>query len=209
MRFRGLTIAAAAAALAAGGASVLHGALGEPRDRLVIAATMEPAAGHVSNGRVHLTADQVDQTRDPAHWPEEVRSLLSVDGELRHGEWLWNDRGVPKGRPTVRVDLRTQLISVVRGGHEIGTAVILYGANSHATPLGRFPVLSKAADYRSRTYDAPMPFTLRLTPDGVALHGSDVRSGRATHGCIGLPLEFARRLFEQVEPGDEVLILRS
>ena len=56
---------------------------------------------------------------------------------------------------------------------------------------------------------APMPFTLRLTADGVAIHGSDVRERFATHGCIGVPLEFARRLFEQAHVGDEVFVLES
>ena len=173
----------------------------------------EPGNGPVAAplaGRVYLTPQQVAQTRSPALWPEPTRSLLAIDEPLRHGEWRWDDSGIPAGRAAVRVDLTTQLVSVTRGGHEIGTAVILYGADQgHATPMGRFPVLSKSAHYRSTAYDAPMPYALRLTADGVALHGSDVRAGRATHGCIGLPLEFARRLFNQVQVGDTVLILRS
>jgi lipoprotein-anchoring transpeptidase ErfK/SrfK len=54
-----------------------------------------------------------------------------------------------------------------------------------------------------------MPFTLNLTEDGVAIHGSDVRRGMATHGCIGLPLEFAELLFREVSKGDEVVIVRQ
>jgi lipoprotein-anchoring transpeptidase ErfK/SrfK len=97
-------------------------------------------------------------------------------------------------------------MSAFRSGHEIGTAVILYGADEKPTPLGTFPILARFRDHRSRAYDAPMPYTLRLTPDGVAIHGSNVRWGAATHGCVGVPLEFARRLFEQVHVGDEVTI---
>ena len=52
-----------------------------------------------------------------------------------------------------------------------------------------------------------MPFTLRLTEDGVAIHGSDVRWGRATHGCVGVPLQFAEKLFGEVNKGDQVLII--
>ena len=52
-----------------------------------------------------------------------------------------------------------------RSGHEIGTAVILYGADGLPTPTGKFPILAKLKDHRSITYDnAPMPYTLRLTP---------------------------------------------
>ena len=170
---------------------------------------VEEASSVVKYGRVHLAATQIKQTRDPGQWPEEIRSLLNVDHKLHHGEWLWDDRGVPLGRPTIRIDLGQQLISVFRNGHEIGTAMILYGANSHETPLGRFPILSKTVNHRSRKYDAPMPYALWLTEDGVALHGSKVRSGSATHGCIGLPIGFARHLFEQAQRGDKVLILRS
>jgi hypothetical protein len=36
----------------------------------------------------------------------------------------------------------------------------------------------------------------------VAVHGSDVRWGRATHGCVGVPGAFARRLFAAAKEGD-------
>ena len=60
---------------------------------------------------------------------------------------------------------------------------------------------------RSTLYDADMPYMLRLTTDGVAIHASNVRAGAATHGCIGIPPEFAKLLFEQVRRGDLVAIL--
>jgi len=41
----------------------------------------------------------------------------------------------------------------------------------------------------------------------VAIHGSNVREGYATHGCIGVPLEFARLLFGAAVKGDQVVIL--
>jgi hypothetical protein len=168
-------------------------------------ATATPAIIQPSD-RVSLTSAELQQFRGDG-WPANLQSLLNVDRRLKYGEFVWNDSGVATGPVSVRVDLGTQLISVFRGGHEIGTAVILYGADSHVTPMGTFPVLEKLRDHRSRTYDnAPMPYTLRLTTDGVAIHGSDVRSGAATHGCVGVPLEFARRLFEQASAGDEVTI---
>jgi len=85
--------------------------------------------------------------------------------------------------------------------------VILYGADAVPTPAGKFPVLAKLKDHRSQTYNAPMPYTLRLTPDGVSIHASNVRWGYATHGCVGVPPEFAARLFAAVSVGDEVLIV--
>jgi lipoprotein-anchoring transpeptidase ErfK/SrfK len=52
-----------------------------------------------------------------------------------------------------------------------------------------------------------MPYTLRLTADGVSIHGSNVRWGYATHGCVGVPTAFASKLFEAVSVGDDVLIV--
>jgi len=128
---------------------------------------------------------------------------------MHYGDFLWDDKGVPAGQTWVRVDLKSQLISVFRSGHEIGTAVILYGADSVPTPTGKFPVIAKLKDHRSATYDAPMPYTLRLTADGVSIHASDVRWGYATHGCIGVPVEFAAKLFEAMRVGDEVFVVDS
>ena len=58
-----------------------------------------------------------------------------------------------------------------------------------------------------RSYDAAMPYMLRLTEDGVAIHGSNVRQGYATHGCIGVPIDFAKLLFGAAKKGDPVVIL--
>jgi len=141
--------------------------------------------------------------------PGGVRSLLRTEGVMRHGDFRWDDKGVAAGPLTIWVDLRTQLVSVFRGGHEIGTAVIVYGDNTMESPLGRFPILSKHRDYHSRTYDAPMPHSLFITNTGVALHGSPMSSRRATHGCIGLPDKFAQHLFDAASVGDSVEIVRS
>ena len=141
--------------------------------------------------------------------PPGAQSVLNAPERMRHGQFIWNETNVPDGPVVIRVDTRTQLMSVFRAGHEIGTAVILYGTEANGTPLGRFPVKDKRRDYHSRTYDAPMPFSLWLTDDGVAVHGSDVRWGRATHGCVGLPLAFAQKVFDAASVGTPVEIYRS
>lgn len=137
----------------------------------------------------------------------QVRSLLDIERPLEFGGFVWDEAGVPAGPVWVRVDLGLQTLSVFRAGHEIGTAVILYGADGKPTPAGVYPVLERARDHRSTLYDAPMPYMLRLTRDGVAIHASSVRASAATHGCIGVPLAFARRLFAQVRRGDRVAII--
>ena len=139
-----------------------------------------------------------------------VKSLLKLTEPLSYGEYVWDEKGVPKGQIWVLVDPVHQLISVFRGKHEIGTAVTLYGADTFPTPPGHFRILARIKDHRSRTYNnAPMPYTLRLTNDGVSIHGNNVMEGYASHGCVGVPLAFARHLFAETKLGDEVFILRD
>jgi len=168
-----------------------------------VAKTSQKDAGK----RIFLTKAQVSQAVASGAFDRPVKSLLSVKSPLRFGDFSWDERGVPAGPTWVRVDLNSQLISVFRAGHEIGTAVVVYGADGLPTPTGKFPILAKLKNHRSSTYDAPMPYTLRLTRDGVSIHGSNVRWGTATHGCIGVPLNFAQRLFTAAHVGDEVEIM--
>ena len=135
-----------------------------------------------------------------------VKRVLPIDGPFRHGDYVWDDAGVPAGPMVVTIDLAAQTLSVFRGGYEIGSAVILYGATDKPTPLGRFAISQKDADHVSSLYGAPMPYMLRLTNDGVSIHGSDVKWGRATHGCVGVPTAFAKKLFAAVKLGDVVIV---
>ena len=167
----------------------------------------QPVAKPSIEGRVFLNGAQVEQALASRTLDRPVKSLLTVKSPLQFGDYQWNDQSVPDGPLWIRVDLGAQLISVFRAGHEIGTSVIVYGGDNKRTPGGKLHILARDKDHRSSIYDADMPYTLQLTYDGVAIHGSDVRSGRATHGCVGVPLEFARRLFDAAKVGDEVVII--
>lgn len=136
-----------------------------------------------------------------------VKRVLRIEGPLRHGDYVWDDKGVPDGPIFITVDMKAQTLSVFRAGYEIGVAVILYGATDKPSPTGLFPITEKDADHVSNLYDsAPMPYALRLTNDGVFIHGSDVEWGRATHGCIGVPTPFAKKLFGVAKIGDPVIL---
>lgn len=146
---------------------------------------------------------------DPGQAGLPISTVLNVRRAMHYGDYIWDESGVAPGSAWVRVDLDAQIISVFRAGHEIGTAVILYGADKKPTPTGRFPILAKLKDHQSSLYDAKMPYTLRLTGDGIAIHGSNVRKGLATNGCIGVPEDFAAKLFDQMNVGSEVVIVRG
>ena len=138
-----------------------------------------------------------------------VKRILAVDSPMRQGDYYWDETGAPEGQVVVTIDLAAQTLSIFRGGYEIGTAVIIFGAEEKPTPLGIFPITEKDADHVSNLYDAPMPYMLRLTNDGISVHGSEVGNGYVTHGCVGIPKEFARKLFGAVKLGDKVIVTRG
>lgn len=147
---------------------------------------------------------------EPAEGPFVVRSILPIQGPLKMGEWHWNEDAAPAEGPIViTVDIGAQTLSVFRAGHEIGAATILYGADDKPTPLGAFPITEKDADHVSNLYDVPMPYMLRLTNDGISIHGSDVKPAVATHGCIGVPHAFAKKLFAVAKLRDTVIVTRG
>lgn len=179
----------------------------EPPAIETIASEVRAAREARSKTRYYYTAGDQASLDLPGGRSEVVRSVLNVQRQMRYGSYVWDEADIPDGDIWVRIDLDKQLMSVFRGGHEIGSAVILYGTDGKPTPIGEFTIQAMAKDYHSRTYDAPMPYMLRLTDDGVAIHASEVRNGSATHGCIGVPREFARLLFDQAQRGDRVFIL--
>jgi hypothetical protein len=135
-----------------------------------------------------------------------VKSILKIDEPIKFGQYFWDESAAASGPIVVTVDLAARTISVFRDGHEIGAAAILKGYGTKPTPTGVFPITEKDADHVSNIYDAPMPWMLRLTADGITIHGSKVERGYATNGCIGVPDAFAKRLFGVASLGDRVII---
>jgi len=70
-----------------------------------------------------------------------------------------------------------------------------------------FTILQKNKDHFSNIYDnAPMPYMQRLTWGGIALHAGGLPGYPASHGCIRMPSEFARQLFEVTSTGMTVVV---
>ena len=126
---------------------------------------------------------------------------------LKPGQWLLYPEIAREGPVLVYVDLGRQLATIYRNGVRIGVSTISSGKDGYSTPTGVFTILEKDKDHRSRTYDnAPMPYQQRLTWKGVAMHAGNLPGFPASHGCIRLPMEFAKRLFTITPMGGTVVI---
>ena len=134
-------------------------------------------------------------------------ALAKQSETLKPGQWLLYPEIAPKGPVLVYVDLGRQRATVYRNGVRIGVSTISSGKDGHETPTGVFTILEKDKDHRSSTYnDAPMPYQQRLTWLGVAMHAGNLPGYPASHGCVRLPMEFAKKLFTVTPMGGTVVI---
>jgi hypothetical protein len=128
-------------------------------------------------------------------------------GDLKKGQFLWMGGAVTTGPLVMVVSITEQRAYVYRNGVLIGATTVSTGRPGHATPIGVFTVLQKQKEHRSTIYDgAPMPYMERLTWGGVALHAGGLPGYPESHGCIHLPSEFARLLFDVSSNGMTVVI---
>jgi hypothetical protein len=126
---------------------------------------------------------------------------------LKHGEWIWLGDAIDTGPMVMVVNLSEQRGYVYRNGVLIGVTTVSTGRPGHETPTGVFTILQKDKDHRSSIYDsAPMPYMQRLTWGGVALHAGGLPGYPESHGCVHLPTEFARLLFDVTSTGMTVVV---
>ncbi|HEX8584053.1 MAG TPA: L,D-transpeptidase family protein [Allosphingosinicella sp.] len=152
-----------------------------------------------------MTAVEPAEAPAPA-LPEPLPAL--GEPELAPGEFVWNPERAATGRVEIVVSIPLQRAYVYRGGTLIAVSTVSTGKKGHATPTGTFPILQKRPKHFSSLYNnAPMPFMQRLTWDGIALHAGQIPGHPASHGCVRLPLDFAKHLFGVTKIGATVHIV--
>jgi hypothetical protein len=139
-----------------------------------------------------------------------AKSSVAIDtpiSQLKKGEFLWMGEAVNSGPAVMVVSLTEQKAYVYRNGILIGATTVSTGRPGHVTPTGVFTVLQKQKEHRSTIYDgAPMPYMERLTWGGIALHAGGLPGYPESHGCVHLPSEFAKLLFDTSPAGMTVVI---
>jgi len=126
---------------------------------------------------------------------------------LKPGQYLWRNVPDNAGPERVVISLGDQLAYLYRGDTLVAVATISTGIEGRNTPTGIFAVRGKTPFHRSRKYDnAPMPFTQFIDQYGIAMHGGHNPGYPASHGCIRLPVAFAKRLYGVTGVGTPVYI---
>ena len=67
-------------------------------------------------------------------------------------------------------------------------------------------VTDKYKDWKSTIYPAKMPFFLRLSCKDFGMHAGVLPGYPASHGCVRLPEQIAKLMYEKVSVGTPVTI---
>jgi len=112
------------------------------------------------------------------------------------------------GEPVMAiVSIKSQKVTFYDADGWVLRAPVSTGTTGRETPAGVFSVLQKDKDHHSSLYDdAWMPNMLRITWNGLALHGGPLPGYAASHGCVRMPFGFAEKLFDKVRIGTRVII---
>lgn len=107
----------------------------------------------------------------------------------------------------IEVSLEEQRARYYRNNQLVLTTEISTGRDGFATKPGEYVITDKHLEHHSTLYhNASMPFFMRLSCQAFGLHQGYVTGSPASHGCIRLPGEVARRLFKEAPIGTWVSI---
>jgi L,D-transpeptidase catalytic domain len=140
---------------------------------------------------------------EPRHRQHHYRHTPSVSRAEEKAEPLKQ----PSGPLYAVVSIADQHVTFYDANGVWSRSIISTGVQGHPTPTGVFTILEKERWHHSNIYSgAPMPFMERVTWTGVAMHEGMVTGHPASHGCIRLPGDFARKLFGVTVPGERVIV---
>ena len=126
---------------------------------------------------------------------------------LKPGQYLWRDVPDSAGSERVVISLSDQMAYLYRGDALVAASTISSGKDAKPTPDGIFSILRKTPMWRSKKYDnAPMPFAQFFDPAGIAMHAGYNPGVPASHGCVRLPMAFAKKLYSVTDVGTPVYV---
>lgn len=111
----------------------------------------------------------------------------------------------------VIVDLSEQKAYAIEDGYVLFEGRISSGKPGRETPEGEFTIIQKKRYHKSNLWPQPnggaiMPYMMRLTNSGIAMHLGYVPNRPDSHGCIRLKEGFAQKMFAWAKVGIPVYV---
>jgi len=146
-----------------------------------------------------------DRNRATGHYKMLALYLAAQTGQWRCTQILLGS-GPPPERLHIEISLASQHVSLVKDGVPVFSSVCSTGRNGYSTHAGEYVITDKERSHRSTIYKVEMPYFMRLSCLDFGMHEGAVPNHPASHGCIRLPGDAARKFFTEIPLGTVVTV---
>src|SRR5215472_3013294 len=135
-------------------------------------------------------------------------SALDVAAETGH----WRSAQILLGggpapdKLRIEISLAMQRVALVKDGVPVYHSRCSTGRSGYSTKRGEFVITNKERNHRSTIYHVEMPYFMRLSCLDFGMHAGYVPNFPASHGCIRLPEDTARKFFSEIPVGTLVTV---
>jgi ankyrin repeat protein len=135
-------------------------------------------------------------------------SALDIAAETSHwrAAQILLGGGPPPDRLRLEISLAMQRVALVKNGVPVYRTQCSTGRPGYSTKRGEFVITNKERFHRSTIYHVDMPYFMRLSCLDFGMHAGYVPNYPASHGCIRLPEEAARKFFSEIPVGTLVTV---
>jgi lipoprotein-anchoring transpeptidase ErfK/SrfK len=133
---------------------------------------------------------------------------LAIVAETGH----WRDAQILLGggpsldQLRLEISLALQRVALFKNGVPVYQTQCSTGRSGYSTKRGEFVITNKERNHRSTIYKVDMPYFMRLSCLDFGMHAGVVPNYPASHGCIRLPSEAARKFFSEIPIGTLVTV---
>jgi ankyrin repeat protein len=131
--------------------------------------------------------------------------VAAETGHWRSAQILLGGGPAPE-KLRLEISLAMQRVALVKDGKPVYQARCSTGRPGYSTRKGEFVITNKARNHRSSIYHVEMPYFMRLSCLDFGMHAGYVPNYPASHGCIRLPADTARKFFSEVPVGTLVTV---
>jgi ankyrin repeat protein len=138
----------------------------------------------------------------------EKMSALDIAAETGHwrSSQILLGGGPSPDKLRIEISLALQRVALVKDGVPIYRTQCSTGREGYSTRRGDFVITNKQRNHRSTIYHVEMPYFMRLSCLDFGMHAGIVPNYPASHGCIRLPEEAARKFFSEIPIGTLVTV---
>ncbi len=146
-----------------------------------------------------------DRNRSTGRYKMMALYLAAETGQWRATQILLGSGPTPE-QLHIEISLASQHVALIKDGVSIFTTNCSTGRPGYATHAGDYVITDKQRNHRSTIYHVDMPYFMRLSCLDFGMHEGVVPNYPASHGCIRLPGDAARKLFAEIPIGTLVTV---